>query len=347
MRSDGKISLEEKILFLNNLSGMLTAGVSMNRALSILNEQNNNQNMNKVLDDLHRTLERGESLSSGMSNFPAVFTPTIISMISTGEESNSLPTVLLQAGNYLQKSNTINRNIKRIFTYPCTLFSFIVLIGIIVMVCIIPKFAQTFTNLHVAIPYPARVIVSMSDFIRNQTTMLLVIVVFVYLFFVFLNRFVVRPRYQDFLLLQIPFIGTFAKEINTARITRSISSLLSAGVDLVQTLVLTKDAISNIYYKELLDKSIIAIKNGNSFSSSFRESPYLYPIMMEDIVGVGEENGTLSKMLADVALFYETEVESKAKDIESIIEPVFIIVITGLILYLTFSIVWPLYSLLY
>ena len=151
-------------------------------------------------------------------------------------------------------------------------------------------------------------------------------------------------KYIDFLVIKMPLVGPMAKELNTARTARSISSLLLSGVSITHAIEITKDVVQNIYYKKVLEQAGESVQRGEPFSTVFRENTKLYPVMMGEMIEVGEETGKLSDMLLDISVFYEGEIESKTKNLSTIIEP-FLMVIIGLVVgFFAVSMITPLYS---
>jgi type IV pilus assembly protein PilC len=162
--------------------------------------------------------------------------------------------------------------------------------------------------------------------------------------FVLFTKLEFTKKYFDYLTLHLPVVGTIAKEVNTARTARTLSSLLSSGVDMSRALAITQEVLQNSYYKDLLAHSIADIEKGNPLSTNFKEATHLYPVMMGEMVEVGEETGNLSKMLLDIANFYEAEVDNKTKDLSTIIEPVLMVFIGGAVGFFAVSMISPMYS---
>ena len=153
-------------------------------------------------------------------------------------------------------------------------------------------------------------------------------------------------KYIDFIFLNLPIIGNLAKELNTARTARTISSLLLSGVSITRAVEITEDVVQNVYYKEVLEKVKISIEKGTPFYEVFSANPNLYPIMMSEMIEVGEETGKLSDMLLQVAMFYEEEIENKTKNLSTVIEPVLMIIIGAGVGFFAISMISPLYSIL-
>jgi len=340
----GSVSLSEKIIFTNNLSGMLSAGLSLTRALTVLEKQSKNEILNKIITSLIDDVNKGSTLSDGMKKFPKVFSGIFVSMVRSGEESGGLPKVLSEVGVTLKKSYDLNKKIKGAMMYPSIILSAIVLIAILMMIYVVPTLTKTFKDLGTELPGSTQFIIWLSDTI-SQNVLLVFLGLFAVVFgFISFAKLKFTQKYFDAIVLKIPFVGNLIKEINTARTARTLSSLLSSGVDLSKALAITEDVLQNIYYKRLIRQSIEAIEKGVALSVLFKEHTNLYPVMMGEMMEVGEETGKLSTMLLDIANFYEEEVDNKTKDLSVIIEPVLMIFIGGAVGFFAVSMITPMYS---
>lgn len=173
----------------------------------------------------------------------------------------------------------------------------------------------------------------------------LIIIGFIFGFYsLFSARFM--AKYIDYIVIKLPVIGTLAKELNTARTTRTISSLLGSGVSIIRAVEIAEDVVQNIYYKKVLNEVRTAVEKGAPFSRVFEQNSKLYPVMMSEMVQVGEETGKLSEMLSEIAVFYETEIENKTKNLSTIIEPILMVVIGAVVGFFAISMISPLYSIL-
>ncbi len=340
----GHVSLSEKIVFTNNLSGMLLAGLSLTRALSILEKQSKNVTFNKILTTLVEEVNKGNTLSDGMKKYPKVFSGIFISMVHSGEESGGLPQSLSEVGLNLKKSYDLNKKIKGALMYPSIILIAIFLIGILMMMFVVPTLTKTFKDFGGELPSSTKFIIWLSDTISNHTLLFLSVIAFIVLVIIVFAKLDFTKKYFDFFILHIPIIGTITKEVNTARTARTLSSLLSSGVDMSKALSITGEVLQNIYYKKLITDSVIAIEKGSPLSASFKEAINLYPVMMGEMIEVGEETGNLSKMLIDIANFYEAEVDSKTKDLSVIVEPILMVFIGGAVGFFAVSMITPMYS---
>jgi type IV pilus assembly protein PilC len=339
-----RVSLSEKIMFTNNLSGMLSAGLSLTRALSVLEKQTTNKYLKSVLKDLIDGIDKGDTLSSGMKKFPKVFSGVFVSMIHSGEESGGLPNTLKEIGITLKKTYDLNKKIKGALIYPSVIVFAIFAIGILMMIYVVPTLTKTFVDIGVELPASTRFIIFISDTLSQHFVTFALFIGALIGFGVFISKFSITRRYFDLFILKLPMIGTLIKEMNTARTTRTLSSLLSSGVDLSRALSITEEVLQNVHYKELIHNSINSIEKGISLSVAFKEHINLYPVMVGEMIEVGEETGKLSQMLVDVASFYENEVDNKTKNLSTIIEPVLMIFIGVAVGFFAIAMIKPMYS---
>ncbi len=338
------VSLREKIVFTNNLGGMLTAGLSLTRALSILEKQTKNPSLTKVLTSIIDDINRGNTLSDGMKKFPKVFSGLFVSMVHSGEESGGLPQALSEVGLNLKKSYDLNKKIKGALMYPSIILVAIFLIGILMMIFVVPTLTKTFKDLGGELPSSTKFVIWLSDTISQHTLLFLFVIGCIVGFFVLFARLEITRKYFDYIVLRLPIVGGIAKEVNTARTARTLSSLLSSGVNLSRALNITEEVLQNLYYKRLIRQAIVSIEKGSALSASFKGDTFLYPVMMGEMIEVGEETGNLSKMLLDIAVFYESEVDNKTKDLSTIIEPVLMVFIGGAVGFFAVSMISPMYS---
>jgi type IV pilus assembly protein PilC len=229
-------------------------------------------------------------------------------------------------------------------TYPMIIVFAMIVIGIFMMIYVVPTLTKTFKELGSELPGSTKLIIGISDFV-SQNSILFLLIIFVFVFSViFITKIKIVKRYLNLFILYIPVIGEIAKEVNTARTARTLSSLLLSGVSISNALLITEEVLQNVHYKELIHKSISSIEKGMVLSASFKDNTFLYPVMMGEMIEVGEETGNLSKMLLDIANFYETEVDNKTKDLSTIIEPMLMLLIGGAVGFFAVSMIKPMYS---
>ncbi len=341
-----RVKAGELIILTKNLSGMLKAGLALARALSVLEKQTKNPALNKILVSLSAEINQGATLSMGLAKFPNVFSKLFISMTKAGEESGNLAGALTDIGLNLEKTNSLTKKIKGALIYPGVILGAMLVIGVLMFAFVVPTLASTFKELGVILPVSTRVIIWLGNFFSNNLILTFVIIIggFFGLFSLFRAKFM--GEYIDFVTMHLPVIGNMAKELNTARTARTISSLLASGVAIVRAIEITEDVVQNSYYKKILKEAGVMVEKGAPFSEIFKANPNLYPVMMSEMIEVGEETGKLSDMLLQIALFYEEEIENKTKNLSTIIEPVLMIVIGAGVGFFAISMISPLYSIL-
>lgn len=341
-----KVKIDEQIVLTKNLSGMVKAGLSLYRTLSVLKKQTKNPLLNKILESVSNDINSGETLSSGLSKFPNVFSKLFISMTKAGEESGNLAGALSDIGLNLEKSHNLTKKIHGALIYPGVIMSAMVVIGVLMFAFVVPTLAATFKELGVILPTSTRVLIFFGNFFSNHLilTFLIIASIGFGLFSLFRANFM--TKYIDYVIVRLPMIGTLVKELNTARTARTLASLLSSGVSITRAVEITEDVVQNIYYKKVLEEAKKAVEQGAPFSKAFKANDNLYPIMMSEMIEVGEETGKLSDMLVQIAIFYEEEIENKTKNLSTIIEPILMIVIGAGVGFFAISMISPLYSIL-
>lgn len=342
----GRVKISEQIIFTKNLSGMLKAGLSLNRALSVLGKQTKNPTLSNIIVSLSNDINSGETFSEGLAKFPNTFSKLFVSMVQAGEESGNLSGALTDIGLNLEKSHALTKKVTGALIYPGVILSAMIVIGILMFAWVVPTLAKTFQELEVALPASTRTIIGLGNFFSEHLLLSFVIIGLSAVGFWFLFRARFMAKYIDYTVLRIPVVGALAKELNTARTARTMSSLLSSGVSIVRSVEITKEVVQNIYFKAVLDEVSLAVEKGIPFSEVFKNHSNLYPVMMSEMAEVGGETGKLSEMLLQIALFYEAEIENKTKNLSTIIEPVLMVVIGSAVGFFAISMISPLYSVL-
>ena len=341
-----RVRTDEQIIFTKNLSGMLRAGLSLFRALSVLKKQTKNTTLNKILTSLSNEINAGGTLSSGLEKFPDVFSKLFISMTRAGEESGNLSGALSEIGINLEKSHSLTKKIRGALIYPGVILSAMVLIGVLMFAFVVPTLANTFKELGVQLPISTRFIIALGNFFSQYLILSFALIIGSVAGIISLARASFMEKYVDFIIIRLPIVGNLSKELNTARTTGTMSSLLLSGVSITRAIEITEDVVQNVYYKKILKEAKEEVEKGAPFSKVFEENPNLFPVMMSEMIQVGEETGKLSDMLLQVASFYEGEIENKTKNLSIVIEPILMVVIGAAVGFFAISMISPLYSIM-
>ncbi len=337
------VSSHDKIIFANNLSKMLDAGLPITRALSIMERESIGE-LKKVLASLGQSLTKGNTLSEAMNTFPKVFSKLFVSMVRSGEESGNLSQSLKNVAIQMEKSYQLNRKIRGALMYPAIIMLLMIGIGVLMMIYMVPTLTATFTGLGIELPFATRMIISTSNLLVNHFFIIVLTVIAIVFAFVSSINTEKGKRFVDYTILRLPVVSEMVKQINSARTARTMSSLISSGVDIVVATEVTREVLQNSYYKEVLNEVQTAIQKGASVSSVLSKHNKLYPIFVSEMTSVGEETGKIGEMLMNVALFYEEEIDQKTKDMSSVIEPLLMIFIGVSVGLFAIAIISPIYS---
>lgn len=341
----GTVKEHERIIFARNLGAMIDAGLSLSRALSVMERQTKNPKLRSVLIGLSDEIKKGSTFHSALKKFPRVFSSLFVSMVRAGEESGTLSEALTRIGEQLDRSYTLKKKVRGALIYPSIIVIAMIVIGILMLIYVVPTLTQTFDELGAELPKSTQGIIAVSDFLTQHTLLALLIPL---LFGLSIYAVLRRPegkRTFAFLVLHLPIIGELVKEVQTARTTRTLSSLLSSGVEIVNAISITAEVIENPYYRRVLTQAGENVQTGSLLSKAFTGNEHLYPILVGEMISVGEETGKLPDMLRRVAEFYESEVEQKTKDMSTIIEPFLMILIGIVVGFFALSMISPIYSL--
>lgn len=342
----GSVKSQEIITAIHNLSAMLSAGLSLSKALSVLRRQSRNRKFKTILNDIQNHIESGETLSQALARHQTIFSKLLIASVRAGEEGGNLSSSLDTVGAQMEKSEALKKRIKGAMIYPSIILGVMVLIAGLMITFVVPILSETFADLDVDLPVLTQIIIDLSGFIMNQpiligSTLLLAIGGIIYFF-----RTEVGQRRLDWLLLRLPVIRGITKEVNAARTARALSSLLASGVDPVSALGIVRDVVQNSYYKPILEQAENDIQKGQPISDAFVANEHLYPVLVGEMIAVGEETGKIEEMLTRVADFFESEVEQKTQDLSTIIEPVLMIIIGLAVGLFAVSMLSPIYQMM-
>ena len=339
-----RIKESEKIVLTRNLSAMLAAGLPLSRALSVAERQSKNQKLRGVLHSVAEDLQRGLEFSASLTKHTKVFSPLMVAMVKAGEESGTLGATLGTIAEQNDRSYQLKKKIHGALIYPTIVVIALVIVGILMLIFIVPTLTATFTELGVELPASTQMIISTSQFLTEHTIVALLIIVAVVAGFISLARTTSGKRILDTVFLRLPIIGGLVRETNAARTGRTLSALLSSGVNVMQSIDITAEVLQNGKYKAVMVEAREAVTRGEPMSRVLEKHGNLYPALVCELVAVGEETGKLPDMLLEVAKFYENEVEQKTKNMSTIVEPVLMLLVGGVVGFFAVSMITPIYS---
>ncbi|KKU79685.1 MAG: Type II secretory pathway, component PulF [Parcubacteria group bacterium GW2011_GWA2_47_7] len=339
-----RIDLREKILFSRNMSTMIQAGLPLSRALQIFLKQTKNPKFRLVLASIVEDINKGTSFSDSLDKFPDVFPPVFVSMVRAGEESGGLVDALNVVGGQMEKTYMITKKVKGAMIYPGIVLSVMLVVGALMMIYVVPGLSATFAEVDVELPVLTKGIIAVSEFLQHQLLLTIAIVVAFAVMVLWYKKTVFGARSLDYVVLRAPVFGKLVKEFNSALATRTLSSLISAGVDIVHAIDISRDVVTNSYYKDTLDVAKANVQKGVPLSKVFIDNSNIYPVMVGDMMEVGEETGQLSSMLLKIATFYEEEVDQATADMSKLIEPLLMVIIAGFVGIFAVAMITPMYT---
>ncbi len=335
----------EKINFARNLGSMLEAGLPLSRALSVLERQAKKKGLKIVLADIIAEIDKGNTFADSLARHSKIFSPLFISMVHAGEQSGTLAQSLKAVSTQMDSAHALERRIRGALMYPAVIIIAMIIVAILMFIFVIPVLMKTFTELNVKLPATTQFILDVSNIIRHQGLWVILGVVIVATLFTWWSRKVSGKKVIHGFLLKIPVIGSLVQEVNAARTARTLSSLLTSGVNVVESITITSAVVQNVHFRAVLDKAQEAIKRGDLMSKIFAEAHTLYPVFFAEMMSVGEETGKMSEMLLGVATYYENDVDQKTKDMSTVIEPFLMILIGGAVGFFAIAMISPMYSL--
>lgn len=342
----GSVKTQDKIIFAKNLGAMIAAGLSVSKSLTTLEKQFKSKIFKKVISDVNSEVKGGKNIHSALEKYPKVFSSLFISMVRAGEESGKIAESLSIVYHQMENSESLRKKVKGALIYPTIIVIVMAIIGVLMLVLIVPTLQSTFGELGVELPASTRFVIFISSFLIGHTVAFIMLILsMIALVFVGIKT-EKGQRAVDTITLKIPVISTMAKEINSARTARTLSSLLSSGVDFISAFDITKDVLQNHYYKEVLDEAKENVQKGVPIAEIFLRHEDLYPPIVSAMVEVGEETGKLPVMLLEIAEFYEGEVSQKTKNMSTIIEPILMVFIGAAVGFFAVSMITPMYSLM-
>jgi type IV pilus assembly protein PilC len=339
-----RVKAGELAVFSRQLSTMINSGMSILRALYVLEEQTSGKFLKETLVAVRKDVEAGLSLSDAMARHPKVFSPLFVAMVQAGETGGVLEGSLMRVADQLEKDASLRRQVRSAMVYPTLVVVFAVGVMMALVAFLVPVFEGVFKQFGGELPSITKVSVFLSHAVTGYWWLMFIMAVGVAVAFVkWKSSSWGRPQWDRF-RLRVPMkIGTIVQQVAIARWSRTLASLTSAGVPLLLALEITGKTGGNVAVEEAMDGVIASVKRGGTIAAPLAQAP-VFPSMVTHMVGVGEETGALDTMLDKVADFYDDQVEASVKALTSILEPVMIIVIGGIVGFIVISMYLPLFS---
>lgn len=336
------LPLKDKMLFARQLATLINAGVPISQALEIMKEQTENKKLKKAIAEVADDVEGGIQLSVAMAKHPKIFNTLFVNMIKAGEVGGTLDQSLERMASELEKEHALTAAIRGALIYPVAIIVLTIGVLIFMITYLIPQMAEIFKSFGGDMPAQITFLLNVSNFVRSFGIFLaLAIIGGIYGFRKLLEK-KEKVRYTwHQILMKLPIFGTVIKKTNISRFTRTLSSLLSSGVTVLEAMQVASDSLKNEVYKKAIDKSITKVKNGSTISEALKESKQ-FPVVVCQTIAVGEETGSTDKVLVKLTEYYEEEVTAFTKGISDLILPVMMILIGAVVGFMFYSIIVPL-----
>ncbi len=340
------ISLIDKIMFTRNLAVMIGAGLALNRALSVLQEQTENKKFKDIIAEVATGIQRGKSFAECIGRHPAAFSDIYVAMVRIGETAGNLESVLNGLADQMKKDYEVVSRVKGALMYPGVIFTVMIIIGYLMMILVVPKLTATFSELGAKLPASTAFVIFLSDFLLNYWYVAVGgIVALIYGLRATLKTPWGKKNF-DAAVLKMPVIKGLSRKMNSARFCRTLGILIDSGVPIVKALEILSKTLSNHFFSESLVTASAEIQKGKTLYESLKKYGKLYPPLVTQMIAVGEETGSLTKVLSRLAEFYEDEVNNLTKNMSTIIEPIMMVIIGAAVGFFALSMITPMYSVL-
>jgi type IV pilus assembly protein PilC len=340
------VDAKELAIFTRQFSVMIDAGLPLVQCLEILAGQQENKSFQKILNGVRGSVEGGATLSASMKQYDKVFDPLYYNMVEAGETGGILDTILQRLSTYIEKNVKLKRAVKSALIYPVSVLFIAAMVITLLLWKVVPIFVTLFNGLEVELPLPTRIVIALSNFVGSIYGGMLL--VFFIATCVGLKVWYGTPQGRmvlDHILLKLPLIGILLRKIAVARFTRTLGTLISSGVPILEGLDITARTSGNAVVEKAIGQTRKAVEAGRSLVDPLKETD-VFPGMVTQMIGVGEQTGAMDAMLQKIADFYEDEVDAAVKDLLTALEPAMIVFLGVVVGGVVISMYLPLFSLI-
>jgi type IV pilus assembly protein PilC len=332
-------------VFTRQFSVMIDAGLPLVQCLEILANQQEHKNFAKILLQVRQDVEAGSTLADAMRRHPKAFDDLYVNMVAAGEAGGILDTILQRLSEYIEKAVKLRSQVRAAMIYPIAVISIAAIVVAVILLKVIPTFAALFTSLGAELPMPTRVVIGASNFLGRYFIFFVIgIAAFVFFFRRYYQTYRGR-RVVDGTMLKAPIIGTILRKIAVARFCRTLATLTSSGVPILESLDITARTAGNAIIEDAILETRKSVENGKTLIEPLRESE-VFPNMVVQMIGVGEQTGALDTMLNKIAEFYEDEVDIAVAGLVKLLEPVMIFILGVIIGGIVIAMYLPMFTLI-
>ena len=337
-----KLTLKDISIFCRQFAVIISAGISIVKALEIVKEQTENIKFKKILNFIYDDVQKGKSLSEAMGEHKDI-PNMLVNMITVGETSGTLDKILDTMAAYYDKEYKQQQKIKQALTYPAVISIFAIVVVTMLVTKVVPIFTNMISSLGGQVPMPTRIVMGISDFIKTKGLFVLALIIFSAILLKYLSNNKANKLKSDKYLMKIPIFGPIYKKIITARFARTFGILMGSGVPLIECIDICADVLESKTVYDIMMSLKEEVKKGAGLGETL-ESRKIFPIMLTQMMKIGEESGSLDNILKKTAEFYDTEVETATAQLTSLIEPAIIILLSVIVGFIILSIILPVFS---
>ncbi|NWJ42139.1 MAG: type II secretion system F family protein [Geothrix sp.] len=343
-KSFGKVPPKALAIFTRQFSVMIDAGLPLVQCLEILGAQQDHKGFQRIIESVRDDVEKGSTLQAALSKHPKAFNDLFVNMVGAGESGGILDIILQRLSGYIEKAVKLTAKVKSAMTYPIAVISIAVIVVVVIMVKVIPVFSAMYSGMGSKLPYPTIVCIAISDAIINYWWLILIGIGMVVIGTRQFYKTPVGHLQLDTLLLHLPVLGDILRKVAVARFCRTLGTLISSGVPILEGMDITAKTAGNLVIQNAILKSKDAVEQGRNISTPLAETK-VFPPMVVQMVGVGEATGALDAMLAKVADFYEDEVDNAVANLTSLMEPIMIALLGGIVGFIVVAMYMPIFGL--
>jgi type IV pilus assembly protein PilC len=344
VRIGSKVKDRDMAIFTRQFSTMIDAGLPLVQCLNILAEQSEAKNLRDVTANIARTVEQGSTLAEALRKHPRTFDDLFTNMVEVGETGGILDVILQRLSAYIEKAAALKRKVKSAMVYPASIIAVAFLVIVFMLTFVIPTFASMFKEMGAELPLPTRIVIGLSDFVRGYILLIIAAIVG--------GIFALRSYYRtengkstiDALLLKVPIFGTIFRKVAVARFTRTLGTMVQSGVPILEGLRITASTSGNKVVEKAVLQCRTSVTEGKTLAEPLKTSG-VFPPMVTQMISVGEQTGALDAMLSKIADFYDDEVDTAVNTLTSLLEPIMIVFLGGIVGGLVVAMYLPIFKL--
>jgi len=343
-----RVPFIQKIFFVDHLKTMVHAGLSLVESLVVLEKETTNKKLKQTIHEIKKSVEQGTQLSDVLAEYPQIFPSMYVKMIHAGEVGGQLEEALEHVVDQMKRSRELTSSIRGAMIYPGVIITAMGGIGIMMATMVLPKLVELFEEFDSELPLPTRVLIAVTNIMSNPLYLTLIVggtIAMIVGFITLMRKSAPFKKIIHTMVLKLPIVGPIIKQINLAKFSLTLSSLLSSTVQIVDAVNISADTCTNVLYRESLHEAGEKLQTGEQLSVVLATHESLFPPMVTEMIMVGERSGEINSLLIELAKFYSNEVQKVMENFTKIIEPVIIILIGLVVAGLAVAVIMPMYSL--